>query len=78
MTAEAFYLLRRAEPRADFRDLDAVVLERPVRSDSGAMIAAGEGGTVVAVLEEGTGYILEFSEPPGTLATVTAADLRAA
>ena len=78
MTADAFYLLRRTEPRTDLEDLDAVVLVRPVRSDAGTMVPAGETGTVVAVLDEAAGYIVEFSEPPGTLATVTGADLRAA
>lgn len=75
MTIEAFYLLRKDEPRTDLKDLDEVTLLRDAFSDEGAALAAGTDGTVVAVIRDGSAYIVEFSDPPGTLATVVASEI---
>ena len=73
MSAETFFLNRRDLP--GLRDLDDVVLLSPVASVTGMTIAAGTEGTVVAILEPGQAYVVEFPEPEGTLANVPAAQL---
>ena len=73
MSAETFFLNRRDLP--GLRDLDDVVLLSPVTSVAGATIAAGTEGTVVAVVEPGQAYVVEFPEPEGTLANVPVSKL---
>ncbi|KQT19952.1 hypothetical protein ASG40_03895 [Methylobacterium sp. Leaf399] len=68
-------LSRKDEPRTGLKDLDEVVLLSDVSADDGAVLTAGTDGTVVAVVRDGIAYIVEFSEPPGTLATVMADEL---
>lgn len=71
MSIEVSYTLRRTEPGALLRELDNV----RVTTDDGDTIAAGTEGTVVAVWNGGEAYDVEFPEPMGTLAAVSAADL---
>lgn len=76
MSIEVSYLLRKDEPGASLRELDAVVLLADASTDDGAVIQAGTEGTIVG-LSRATGLcIVEFSQPAGALADVQAASLK--
>ncbi|TXM71605.1 DUF4926 domain-containing protein [Methylobacterium sp. WL12] len=67
--------MRRTDPSAPLQDLDDVRVLASVVTLDGDTIPAGTEGAVVAVWGAGETYEVEFSEPPGALATVDAAQL---
>ncbi|SFH04579.1 protein of unknown function [Methylobacterium gossipiicola] len=63
--------------QSGLRDLDAVVLTVPLKSDDGDLIAAGTKGTIVSVHGDGESYVVEFAEPLGALVTAEPHEVRA-
>lgn len=78
MSLEVLYLLRKDDPGLSIRELDDVVLTAEALTMDGDVIPAGTKGTVVAVMCEGQTFAVEFAEPAGALASVSASDLRRA
>lgn len=74
---QIFYVHRTADG-GSLAELSIVEILADVRAEAGQTVPAGSVGTVVVVAREGEGYIVEFSEPAGTLACVEAHLVRAA
>lgn len=76
MSVEFAYRFREDVPRSSLRDLDDVVLTVAVEGDDGLMIPADAEGTIVSVYNDGEAYVVEFTEPEGTLASVARDEIR--
>ncbi len=76
MSVEFAYRFRPDTPASNLRDLDIVALTAAVTSDDGDEIPIGAEGTIVSIHNCGEAYVVEFAEPPGTLANVFAGQIR--
>lgn len=72
------FYVRRSQPPAQLDELTRVEILVDVQTDAGVMMPTGSKGTIVGVWADGKAYEVEFREPMGALATVTAESLRAA
>ncbi|HJE24470.1 MAG TPA: DUF4926 domain-containing protein [Methylorubrum populi] len=75
MSVEVVYQWSEDHPGAALRELDDVRILKDVVTSDGDTIAAGTEGTVVAIWRGGEAYEVEFPEPMGALATITADDM---
>lgn len=76
MSFEFAYRIRQDAPRSGLQDLDRVALTAAVTSDDGDEVPAGAEGTIVSVFNAGEAYVVEFTTPVATLATVEPQGLR--
>jgi hypothetical protein len=75
MSYEVAYHFKQNGPLPNLREHDRVALIAAVVSDDGDEIPPCSEGTIVSVYREGEAYVIEFSQPPGALATVDPAGL---
>lgn len=76
MSFEIAYRFRQSGVPSTPGTLDRVALTAAATSDDGDVLAVGAEGTVVSIDADGLVYVVEFSAPPGALATVEATTLR--